>query len=385
MYSILMYVIDLDVCQYRMHQSERRGEAYVSAAWIVGDVTEIFSVPDAFVPPLPPEQLVLGSGTSIWVALLWCCQEADSGTLVLDGAWVCNPAPYWRRQTYYIAALIADLMWEDMSDAGQRIFCQLSSHGSLNVGRHEWRRPAHLLFAAALMVDSMWEDWGRDGQIINVRDMCGICPAVGRNATGLVKILITAKMWNSCGRTVLSFLYLLLWQPAPYTCSVLLRPGTFPLLHRHRACDLRAGAAFFVVHRLESSTNSPRFVQCSWKWHALMSLRGILAHCLFAALSSACAWQLIPSPHQRCNTVTCIHWMKRGTCICWTWLLRHLHRWSKILKFLASCSFRLLPMALWVWSLAIWWQAKSCLRMLGEWKPDQKKNVCQGVWYPFEI
>jgi hypothetical protein len=32
MYSILMYVIDLDVCQYRMHQSERRGEAYVSAA-----------------------------------------------------------------------------------------------------------------------------------------------------------------------------------------------------------------------------------------------------------------------------------------------------------------------------------------------------------------
>ena len=46
-----------------------------------------------------------------------------------------------------------------------------------------------------------------------------------------------------------------------YTCSVLLRPGTFPLLHRHRACDLRAGAAFFVVHRLQSSTNSPRFVQ----------------------------------------------------------------------------------------------------------------------------
>ena len=52
-----------------------------------------------------------------------------------------------------------------------------------------------------------------------------------------------------------------LWLPAPYTCSVLLRPGTFPLLHRHRACDLRAGAAFFVVHRLQSSTNSPRFVQ----------------------------------------------------------------------------------------------------------------------------
>ena len=39
-------------------------------AAIVGDVTEVFSVPDAFVPPLPPEQPVLGSGTSIWVALL---------------------------------------------------------------------------------------------------------------------------------------------------------------------------------------------------------------------------------------------------------------------------------------------------------------------------
>ena len=108
--------------------------------------------------------------------------------------------------------------------------------------------------------------------------------------------------------------------------------------------------------------------------HALMSLHGILAHCLFAALSSACAWQLIPSPHQRCNTVTCIRWMKRGTCICWTWLLRHLHRWSKILKILASCSFRLLPVALWVWSRAIWWQAKSC---------QFHANV--GVWYPFEI
>ena len=50
------------------------------------------------------------------------------------------------------------------------------------------------------MVDSMWEDWGRDGQIKNVRDMCGFCPTVGRNATGLVKILITAKMWHSCGK-----------------------------------------------------------------------------------------------------------------------------------------------------------------------------------------
>ena len=46
---------------------------------IVRDVTEIFSVADALVPPLPPEQPVLGSGISICVALLWCCQQ----TLVL--------------------------------------------------------------------------------------------------------------------------------------------------------------------------------------------------------------------------------------------------------------------------------------------------------------
>ena len=35
--------------------------------------------------------------------------------------------------------------------------------------------------------------------------------------------------------------------------AVLLRPGTFPFWYRHRACDLRVGAVFFVGHRLKSS------------------------------------------------------------------------------------------------------------------------------------
>ena len=69
MYSILMYVnieyINLnDVATKLMSQLQPIQVA------IVADVAEIFSVPDAFVPPLPPEQPVLGSGTSIWVALL---------------------------------------------------------------------------------------------------------------------------------------------------------------------------------------------------------------------------------------------------------------------------------------------------------------------------
>ena len=50
------------------------------------------------------------------------------------------------------------------------------------------------------MVDPMWEDWGRDGQIKAVRDMCRVCPTVERSATGLVSILITAKIWHSCGK-----------------------------------------------------------------------------------------------------------------------------------------------------------------------------------------
>ena len=50
------------------------------------------------------------------------------------------------------------------------------------------------------MVDPMWEDWGRNGQIKVVRDMCRVCPTAGRSATGLVSILITAKMWHPCSR-----------------------------------------------------------------------------------------------------------------------------------------------------------------------------------------
>ena len=55
------------------------------------------------------------------------------------------------------------------------------------------------------MVDPMWEDWSRDGQFIKARDMCRFCPTVGRNATGLVKILTTrtaktraAEPFDSC-------------------------------------------------------------------------------------------------------------------------------------------------------------------------------------------
>ena len=102
-----------------------------------------------------------------------------------------------------LAALIVDSLWEDMSEAGQRIFFQLSSHDWLNVGRHEWRRPPHLLLAAGPMVDSMWESWGRDGQIKTVRDMCRVCPTAGRSATGLARLWITAKRWQFVQQTEL--------------------------------------------------------------------------------------------------------------------------------------------------------------------------------------
>ena len=62
------------------------------------------------------------------------------------------------------------------------------------------RRGNHVLLAARPIVDPLWEDWGRDGQIKTVRDMCRVCPTAGRSATGLVRILITAKMWHSCSR-----------------------------------------------------------------------------------------------------------------------------------------------------------------------------------------
>ena len=64
MYVNIEYINLNDVATKLMSQLQP-----IQAA-IVADVAEIFSVPDAFVPPLPPEQLVLGSGTSIWVALL---------------------------------------------------------------------------------------------------------------------------------------------------------------------------------------------------------------------------------------------------------------------------------------------------------------------------
>ena len=124
----------------------------------------------------------------------------------------------------------------------------------------EWRRPPHLLLAAGPMVDSMWEDWSRRGYITNVRDMSAFCPTVGRGATDLVKILITTKRWHSCGNLNFILSVFVALTTSSIYIAVLLRPGTFPFWYRHRACDLRAGAVFFVGHRLKSSTNSPKFV-----------------------------------------------------------------------------------------------------------------------------
>ena len=124
----------------------------------------------------------------------------------------------------------------------------------------EWRRPPHLLLAAGPMVDSMWEDWSRHGYITNVRDMSAFCPTVGRGATDLVKILITTKRWHSCGNLNFILSVFVALTTSSIYIAVLLRPGTFPFWYRHRACDLRAGAVFFVGHRLKSSTNSPKFV-----------------------------------------------------------------------------------------------------------------------------
>ena len=117
----------------------------------------------------------------------------------------------------------------------------------------EWRRPPHLLLAAGPMVDSMWEDWSRHGYIKNVRDMSAFCPTVGRSATDLVKILITGKRWHSCGNLNFILSVFVALATSSIYIAVLLRPGTFPFWYRHRACDLRAGAVFFVGHRLKSS------------------------------------------------------------------------------------------------------------------------------------
>ena len=160
------------------------------------------------------------------------------------------------------------------SDVARRASC---THCWLTVGRHkwgrranllssaviswltqcgktwEWRRPPHLLLAAGPMVDSMWDDWSRHGYIKNVRDMSAFCPTVGRSATGLVKILITAKRWHSCGNLNFILSVFVALTTRSIYIAVLLRPGTFPFWYRHRACDLRAGAVFFVGHRLKSS------------------------------------------------------------------------------------------------------------------------------------
>ena len=58
---------------------------------------------------------------------------------------------------------------------------------------------------------------------------------------------------HSCGKlNVVLSVFVALTTNSIYI-AVLLRPGTFPFWYRHRACDLRAGAVFFVGHRLKSS------------------------------------------------------------------------------------------------------------------------------------
>ena len=58
---------------------------------------------------------------------------------------------------------------------------------------------------------------------------------------------------HSCGNlNVILSVFVALTTNSIYI-AVLLRPGTFPFWYRHRAYDLRAGAVFFVGHRLKSS------------------------------------------------------------------------------------------------------------------------------------
>ena len=96
-------------------------------------------------------------------------------------------------------ARIVDSLWEDMRGSGQRIF--VSSH---------------------LMIDSVWEDMNDDGHRIfcwlpdpwlthcgktgvataksKLLVTCVEFAQLGRSATGLVSILITEKIWHSCGK-----------------------------------------------------------------------------------------------------------------------------------------------------------------------------------------
>ena len=77
------------------------------------------------------------------------------------------------------------------------------------------------------MVDSMWEDCSRHGYMKNVRDMSAFCPTVGRSATGLVKILITAKRWHSCGNLNFLLCVFVALTTSSIYIAILLQPGTF--------------------------------------------------------------------------------------------------------------------------------------------------------------
>ena len=81
-------------------------------------------------------------------------------------------------ESFVSSHLMIDSVWEDMNDDSHRIFCWLPDPWSTQCGK----------------------TWARDGQIKVVRDMCRVCPTVERSATGLVSILITAKIWHSCGK-----------------------------------------------------------------------------------------------------------------------------------------------------------------------------------------
>ena len=81
-------------------------------------------------------------------------------------------------ESFVSSHLMIDSVWEDMNDDGHRIFCWLPDPWSTQCGKTGVATAKSKLFVTCVE----------------------FCPTVGRSATGLVSILITAKIWHSCGK-----------------------------------------------------------------------------------------------------------------------------------------------------------------------------------------
>ena len=136
-----------------------------------------------------------------------------------------------------------------------------------NVRRIVWRPNQNgsvfLGMAQQIVWHNVWRIiWCCEINILTRKD-CAVasavqsCPSLSRS--DVVYCFPSMESWNM-RRSMSSARDSMLWQPAPYTCSVLCGQVLFRSCIVIGPVALGQAAAFFIVHRLESSTNSPRFV-----------------------------------------------------------------------------------------------------------------------------